>query len=201
MRALLAAVTMLQALITGDCLFCEQCFALHTSSCSGIMTQCPPDVTHCVAGLENNTVGTHVILTAFKDCLDPSHRAACDREFSFNAPAAYVWTSRTCCDSDFCNSGDVKVPPPDDTPNGYICEGCTSDQSAEPCTETEDVQCTGKQNTCGTFKGTVLRPGVVGREYTFKGCTTRDFCKVGVFNFESTQSYDYGLKCSPALKV
>nr|ACB54671.1 truncated sodefrin-like protein precursor [Lissotriton montandoni] len=120
MRAILAAVTMLQALITGDCLFCEQCFALHTSSCSGIITQCPPDVTHCVAGQENDTEGTNVILTAFKDCLDPSHEAACGREFSSNAPSSSLWTSRACCDSDFCNSGDVTVPPPDNTPNGYI---------------------------------------------------------------------------------
>nr|BAF36045.1 aonirin precursor [Cynops pyrrhogaster] len=126
MRAIIAAVVLLQALITGDCLFCEQCFALQTSSCSGIFTQCSPDVTHCVTGLENCTLGTHVILTAFKDCLDPSEKAACGREVSFTAPAASLWTSRTCCDSDFCNGGDVQVPPPDDTPNG-----CGSDQ---PCT-------------------------------------------------------------------
>nr|AMO51434.1 sodefrin precursor-like factor [Cynops pyrrhogaster] len=132
MRAILAAVVLLQALITGDCLLCEQCFALQTSSCSGIFTQCSPDVTHCVAGLENCTLGTHVILTAFKDCLDPSEKAACGREVSFTAPAASLWTSRTCCDSDFCNGGDVQVPPPDDTPSG-----CGSDQ---PCTAPEHLR-------------------------------------------------------------
>ncbi|XP_078541454.1 phospholipase A2 inhibitor and Ly6/PLAUR domain-containing protein-like [Lissotriton helveticus] len=164
MRALLAAVTMLQALITG---------------------------------------GTHVILTAFKYCLDPSHKAACGREFSSNAPAFSLWTSRACCDSDFCNSGDVKVsiPPPDGTPNGYICGGCTSNQSAKPCTATVDVQCTGNQNACGTFYGTVFRPGEAGIPYSGKGCTTQDSCKVGIFNLAATQTSDYGLKCSPALKV
>nr|AMO51447.1 sodefrin precursor-like factor [Cynops pyrrhogaster] len=202
MRAIIATVVLLQALITGDCLLCEQCFALQTSSCSGIFKQCSPDVTHCVAGLENNTLGTHVILTAFKDCLDPSQKAACGREVSFTAPAASLWTSRTCCDSDFCNGGDVQVPPPDDTPNGYICEGCGSDQSAKPCTATEYVQCSGKQNACGTFYGTASRPGKTGEEYTFKGCTTQDFCIAGIFHMAGMQAYDYYvLKCSPALKV
>nr|AKH14013.1 sodefrin precursor-like factor [Ichthyosaura alpestris] len=108
MRALLAAAVMLQALITGDCLSCEQCFALHTSSCSGVFTQCPPDVTHCVAGLENTTLRNDVILTAFKDCLDPSQKAACGREFYYKTSVFSLRTSRTCCDSDLCNGGDVK---------------------------------------------------------------------------------------------
>nr|CAB53094.1 sodefrin-like peptide precursor [Cynops ensicauda] len=142
MRAIIAAVVLLQALITGDCLLCEQCFALHTSSCSGIFTQCSPDVTHCAAAKKNNTAGTHVILTAFKDCLDPSQKAACGREVSFTAPAASLWTSRTCCDSDFCNGGDVQVPPPDDTPNG-----CGSDQSANACTAPGHLRVTVRSTT------------------------------------------------------
>ncbi|XP_078542118.1 uncharacterized protein LOC144827827 [Lissotriton helveticus] len=201
MRAILAAVVMVQALITGDCLLCEQCFALHNSSCSGIMTQCPPDVTHCVAGLENNTVGSDVILTAFKDCLDPSQKAACDREFSMNTAVLSFRISRTCCDSDFCNGGDLQVPPSDNTPNGYICEDCFNDQSTDPCTATGVVQCTGKQNTCVRISGTISRPGEAARSYSGKGCSTQDFCKLGVFNIAGTQAYDYGFKCSLALKV
>nr|AAL39123.1 sodefrin-like protein precursor [Triturus carnifex] len=165
MRAILAAAAMLQALITGDCLFCEQCFALHTNSCSGIMTQCPPDVSHCVTGLENNILGSHGTLTAFKDCLDPSQKATCGRDFSFNTPAAYLWTSRKCCDSDFCNSGDVKGPPSDNTPNGYKCEGCSSDQFSKPCPVTENIQCTGKQNPVAPSME--LSPGLV----KLKECT------------------------------
>ncbi|XP_078541498.1 phospholipase A2 inhibitor and Ly6/PLAUR domain-containing protein-like [Lissotriton helveticus] len=201
MRAILAAVIMLQALITGDCLQCEQCFALHNSSCSGIMTQCPPDVTHCVAGLENSTVGSDVILTAFKDCLDPSQKVACGRDFSFKMSVSSFQLTRVCCDSDFCNGGDVQVPPSDNTPNGYICEDCFNDQSADPCTATGVVQCTGKQNSCGSFSGTLSRPGEAGREYTFKGCTTQDCCKLTIFNMPGSQAYDYALKCAPALKV
>nr|ACB54668.1 sodefrin-like protein precursor [Lissotriton vulgaris] len=201
MRAILAAVVMLKALITGDCLLCEQCFALHNYSCSGIITQCPPDVTHCVAGLENSTLGSDIILTAFKDCLDPSQKAACGREFSIKTSVASVWTSRTCCNSDFCNSGDVQVPPSDNIPNGYICEDCFSDQSADPCTATGVVRCTGKQNACGTFSGTASRPGEAGRSHSVKGCTTQDFCKLGIFNLAGSQVYDYGLKCDPALKA
>nr|AJF36140.1 sodefrin precursor-like factor 9 [Lissotriton helveticus] len=202
MRAILAAVVMFQVLITGDCLFCEQCFALHTSSCSGIMTQCPPDVTHCVAGLENDTMGGgDLILTVFKDCLDPSQKATCGREFSIKTSMSSYWGSRTCCDSDFCNAGDVQVPPSDNTPNGYICEGCTGDQSAEPCTAPGLAQCTGKQNTCGAFSGTISFPGEAVRSYRAKGCVTQDFCKLGIFNLAASQPYDFVLKCAPALKA
>nr|AKH14014.1 sodefrin precursor-like factor [Ichthyosaura alpestris] len=201
MRALLAAAVMLQALITGDCLSCEQCFALHTSSCSGVFTQCPPDVTHCVAGLENTTLRNDVILTAFKDCLDPSQKAACGREFYYKTSVFSLRTSRTCCDSDLCNGGDVKVPPADDTPNGYICEECFNNQSTDPCTVTGVVQCSGKQNTCGTFSGTASNPGEAVRPYSERGCATPDYCKIGVFNLLGVQVYDYALKCSPALKV
>ncbi|XP_069077301.1 phospholipase A2 inhibitor and Ly6/PLAUR domain-containing protein-like isoform X1 [Pleurodeles waltl] len=200
MRAILAAVTMLQALINGDCLFCEQCFAVHTSSCSGIFTQCPPDVTHCVKGLENSTLGTDVILSVFKDCLSPSQKPDCGREFSFKTPTAFFRISRTCCDSDFCNAGDVQVPAVDETPNGYKCEECFIYQSTDECSPTGEVQCTGKQNTCGSLSGTILRPGEAGRQYSFKGCTTRDFCKLGIFNMAGSQAYNYRLKCSPALE-
>nr|ACB54669.1 sodefrin-like protein precursor [Lissotriton vulgaris] len=201
MRAILAAVAMLQALITGDCLLCEQCFALHTSSCSGIFMQCPSDVTHCVAGLENSTVGGDIILAAFKDCLDPSQTATCGREYSVKTSVFSGQFSRTCCDTDFCNGGDLQVPPSDNTPNGYICEDCFNNQSADPCTATGVVQCTGKQNACVGYFGTFSRPGEAGRSYSVKGCTTQDLCKLGIFNLAGTQVYNYDLQCAPALKV
>nr|ACB54672.1 sodefrin-like protein precursor [Lissotriton montandoni] len=201
MRAILAAVIMLQALITGDSLFCEQCFAVHTSSCSGIITQCPPDVTHCVAGLENRTLGSDNILTAFKDCLDPSQKATCGREISIKTSVLLAQLSRTCCDSDFCNGRKVQVPPSDNTPNGYICEDCFNDQSTDPCTATGVVQCTGKQNACTSFSGTASKPGEAGRSYSLKGCSTQDFCKLGIFNLAGTQVYNYALKCAPAPKA
>ncbi|XP_069075492.1 uncharacterized protein [Pleurodeles waltl] len=181
-----------------DCLFCEQCFAVHTSSCSGVFKQCSPDVTHCVAGLENNTLGNDTILTVFKGCLNPFQKAACSREFSIKTSVASFWSSRTCCDSDFCNAGDLQVPAVDEIPNGFTCEDCFTDQPVDECTVTGELQCSGKQNTCANFSGTVARPGKVGRQYSAKGCTTRDFCKLGVFNMEGSQVFNYSLKCSPA---
>ncbi|XP_078542120.1 phospholipase A2 inhibitor and Ly6/PLAUR domain-containing protein-like [Lissotriton helveticus] len=191
----------IEFLFPADCLLCEQCFALHTSSCSGIIKQCPPDVTHCVAGLENDTVEGDVILTAFKDCLNPSQKATCGREFSIKTSVVSFQLTRTCCDSDFCNRGDVQVPPSDNTPNGHICEDCFTDQSADPCTATGVVQCTGKQNACASISGTISRPGEAGRSYSVKGCTTQDFCKLGIFNLGGSQVYNYVLKCVPALKA
>nr|AIT39230.1 sodefrin precursor-like factor beta isoform 24 [Notophthalmus viridescens] len=200
MRAILAAVVMLQALITGaDCLLCEQCFVVGSSQCSGIFKQCSPDVTHCVKGMENSTLGTRVVLSAFKDCLNPSQKAACGREFFHKDSALFFQITRTCCDSDFCNKRDVEVPAVDNTPNGYKCEDCFTTQSTGPCTATGGIQCTGEQNTCGSFSGGVARPGEVVRQISMKGCVSPDFCDL--FYPAATQVYNYDLLCSPAEKL
>nr|AIT39263.1 sodefrin precursor-like factor beta isoform 05 [Pleurodeles waltl] len=198
MRATLAAVVMFQALITGDCLLCEHCFNVHDSSCSGIFKQCPPGVTRCVKGLENNTVGSNTVLTAFKGCLNPSQNIACDRELSIKNSMVSFQISRTCRNSDFCNGGVVKVPAVKETLNGYKCEECFNDQSTDECTVTGKVQCIGKQTTCSSFYGTVARPGEPGRQYSGKACTTPDFCKFGLSNLPGTQASSYWFLCFPA---
>ncbi|XP_078541471.1 urokinase plasminogen activator surface receptor-like [Lissotriton helveticus] len=199
MRAFLAAVALLQGLITGDCLLCEQCLATGTTQCSGIFKQCPPDVTHCVKGLENNTLGGDVTLTAFKNCLDPSHKATCGRESCHKTSVFSLTISRTCCDSDFCNGGDIQVPAVDETPNGYTCEDCFTSQSADTCPAAAEVQCTGEQNTCATYIGTGSRPGEGVKQYTVKGCASQDFCHS--FYLVGTQPQTYDLQCSPAKKL
>ncbi|XP_078542494.1 uncharacterized protein LOC144828286 [Lissotriton helveticus] len=200
MRAILAAVAMLQALITGaDCLLCEQCLVTGTTQCSGIFKQCSPDVTHCIKGLENNTIGGDVILTAFKDCLDPSEKAACGRESSMQTSFASLRIIRTCCDSDFCNGGDVQVPAVDENPNGYKCEDCFTTESADTCKAAGEVQCTGEHNTCATVTGTGARPGKAVKQYISKGCVSQDFCQL--FYMVETQTHTYDLQCSPARKL
>ncbi|XP_078528155.1 uncharacterized protein LOC144805484, partial [Lissotriton helveticus] len=141
-----------------DCLMCERCLATGTSQCSGIFKQCPPDVTHCIKGLENNTVGGYPILTAYKDCLDAAEQAACGREFSLQNTLMSYRVSRVCCDSNFCNTGDVEVPAVDETPNGYQCKDCYTDQALDACTVAGDVQCTGEHTTCAGFHGTASIP-------------------------------------------
>ncbi|XP_069077310.1 uncharacterized protein [Pleurodeles waltl] len=199
MRAILAAVIMFQAMTTGDCLLCEQCLATNAISCSGILKQCSPDVTHCVKGLENSTLGSDVALTVFKGCLDPSRKQTCNREVSFRNSVSSLQISRTCCDSDFCNRGDVQVPAVNETTSGYNCEECSDYQSVDPCTVTGEVQCTGEHKTCATFNGTAARPGDTVRLYIMKGCASQDFCNN--FYLAGIQLYSYDLLCSPAKKV
>ncbi|XP_078542474.1 phospholipase A2 inhibitor and Ly6/PLAUR domain-containing protein-like [Lissotriton helveticus] len=198
MKAFLAAVVMLQALITGDCILCEKCLATSTTQCSGIFKQCSPDVTHCVKGLENNTLGDTVVVTAFKDCMNPSQQAACGREFHFQNSGFSLQISRTCCDSDFCNKGEVEVPAVDETPNGYMCDECLTDQSSESCTPTGHVHCTGVQNTCSTFYGSAIIPGGTMQPYSMKGCTTPDYCEI--YYLVATLVDSYELRCVPAQK-
>nr|AKH14012.1 sodefrin precursor-like factor [Ichthyosaura alpestris] len=197
MRAILAAVALVQALITGaDCLLCEKCLASGTSQCSGIFKQCSPDVTHCIKGLENNTLGRDVILTAYKDCLDPSLVETCGKDSSSKTSFHYVAVTSICCDSDLCNTGDLQVPAVDENPNGYKCEDCFSNQSGDDCTAGREVQCTGEHNTCVRFTGTGSRPGEPVLQYIIRGCGSQDYCKY--FHLVRTQVYSYDLQCSPA---
>ncbi|XP_078507366.1 phospholipase A2 inhibitor and Ly6/PLAUR domain-containing protein-like [Lissotriton helveticus] len=196
MKAFLAAVAMLQALITGDCLLCETCLATGTTQCSGIFKQCSPDVTHCVTGLENNTVGDDVVVTAFKDCLHSSTQASCGRDYHYHNSGFSFLVSRTCCDSDICNKGEVEVPALDRTPNGYKCDECFTDQSSDSCIPTGEVQCTGEQNTCHSFSGKVMIPGDTLKPYSIKGCATPDFCNI--FDQVATEIYADDILCVPA---
>nr|AKH14008.1 sodefrin precursor-like factor [Ichthyosaura alpestris] len=199
MGAIFAAVAMLQALITGDCLLCETCLASGTTQCSGIFKQCPPDVTHCVKGLENTKREDSVFVTAFKACLNPSDQAACGRELHFQNSLFSYQISRTCCDSDFCNKGDVEAPVVDETPNGYKCDERFSDQSSDSCTPTGEAQCTGEQNTCHFFSGKVIVPGDTLKSYSMKGCVTPDYCQL--FHLAATQIYVDDVLCIPAKKL
>nr|AKH14004.1 sodefrin precursor-like factor [Ichthyosaura alpestris] len=199
MRAILAAVVMLRALITGDCLLCETCLAAGATQCSGIFQQCSADVTHCVKGLENNTFGGAVTVNAFKDCLDPSHQAVCGREFYLKNSVLSFWISTTCCDSDFCNRGDVEVPAVDETPNGYKCDECYTDKSSDSCTPTGEVECTGKQNTCTSSSGKAGIPGEILKPYSLKGCVTQDYCEL--LQSSATQIHSDELLCVPAMKL
>ncbi|XP_078528129.1 uncharacterized protein LOC144805452 [Lissotriton helveticus] len=161
--------------------------------------QCSPDVTHCVKGLENNTLGGNVIVTAFKGCLNPSKQAVCGRKVSLLNSVISVWLSRTCCDSDFCNRGDVEVPAVEDTPNEYKCDECFTDQSSDSCIPTGEAQCTGEQNTCTIFSGRAVTPGETVQSYSLKACASPDYCEL--FYPVATQVYSGELRCVPAKKL
>ncbi|XP_078542115.1 urokinase plasminogen activator surface receptor-like [Lissotriton helveticus] len=141
----------------------------------------------------------NAILTAFKDCLDPTDKAVCERDLTFKNSATSLRISRTCCDSDFCNGGDVQVPPIDETPNGYKCKDCLTTESVDPCSAAGDVQCTGDLNTCSSFSGTGARPGEEVQQYFLKGCASQDFCQS--FYLAGSHAYTYDLLCSPAEKL
>nr|AKH13997.1 sodefrin precursor-like factor [Ichthyosaura alpestris] len=199
MRATLATVVMLQALITGDCLLCETCFAAGATQCSGTFEQCSPDVTHCFKGVENTTAGGDVTVNVFKDCLDPSYQAVCGSAFHLKNSVVSYWISTTCCDSDFCNRGDVEVPAVDETPNGYKCDECYTDQSSDSCTPTGEVECTGKQNTCTSSSGNATIPGEFLKPYSLKACVTQDYCELLLSM--ATQIDSDELLCIPAKKL
>ncbi|XP_078541492.1 phospholipase A2 inhibitor and Ly6/PLAUR domain-containing protein-like [Lissotriton helveticus] len=203
MRTFLTAAILLCTLIAGvNCLLCEKCFSVGTATCSGIYNLCPADVTHCVQGLENFTIGSKNALTAFKDCGTPSSRAACGKTLSFRASMTVVRISRTCCDSDYCNGGDIQAPAVDESPNGYKCRDCFNDKSADACTPEKEIMCTGQEKACVFQSGTGAIPGeAVVKEYSASGCMTRNFCRKGVFKLRGIQLLNYDFKCSPAIKV
>nr|AMO51450.1 sodefrin precursor-like factor [Cynops pyrrhogaster] len=202
MRTLLTAAVLLCALIAGvNCLLCEKCFSVGTTTCSGIYRLCPADVTRCVQGLENTTIGNETYLAAFKDCGTPSRRTTCGKILSFRTSVSVVRISRTCCNSDYCNGGDIQAPIVDESPNGYKCTDCFTDQSADACTTEKEILCTGQEKECVAVSGTVAIPGEAVNEYSVSGCVTKNFCGKRAFNLHGIQLLKHDLKCSPAIKV
>ncbi|XP_078541628.1 phospholipase A2 inhibitor and Ly6/PLAUR domain-containing protein-like [Lissotriton helveticus] len=202
MRTLLTAAVLLCALIAGvNCLLCEKCFSVGTATCSGIYRLCPADVTHCVQGLENSTRESKNALTAFKDCGPPSSRPTCGKFLSYRTSKTVIQISKTCCDSDYCNGGDIQAPVVDERPNGYKCTECINNQSADACTTEKEVLCTGQERPCIFLSGTVVFPGEAAKQSSEFGCVTKTLCRKGTFQFQSVQVLDYDLKCLPAIKV
>ncbi|XP_069496920.1 phospholipase A2 inhibitor and Ly6/PLAUR domain-containing protein-like [Ambystoma mexicanum] len=202
MRMFLTAVAVLFAVITeGNSLICEHCTNMNAESCSGVFAACPDNVTHCVKGLEKSNNGPYVIQLAFKGCLDPSKQPACGKEVVFRGTDMSLWIKRECCDSDSCNSGDIQVPPILQTPNGFKCPDCSTDQSASGCTAVGNITCVGNENQCADFTGNAERPGDIVKAYSLRMCATKDACDVGILSMEKIKAFQFDLKCSDAIKV
>ncbi|XP_078535208.1 uncharacterized protein LOC144821933 [Lissotriton helveticus] len=202
MRTLLTAAVLLCALNAGvNCLLCEKCFSVGTTTCSGIYRLCPADVTHCVQGLENSTIMSKNALTSFKDCGTPSSRTTCDKILSYRTQMSLVRISRTCCDSDYCNGGDIQALVVDESLNGYKCGECIHDRSPDACTTKKEVLCSGQEKTCLFLSGTMILPGEDAVAYSEFGCITNNFCRKGGFQLQGLQLQNSDLKCAPAIKV
>ncbi|XP_069496922.1 phospholipase A2 inhibitor 1-like isoform X2 [Ambystoma mexicanum] len=159
MRVFLTAMAILFAVITeGNSLICEQCYNINAESCSGVFAPCPANVTHCVKRLEKNKDGPYEIQLAYKGCLDPSKQPTCGKEVVFRGADMLLWIKRECCDSDSCNSQDIQALPILQTPNGFKCPECSTEESATGCTAVKDVICVGNENQCANFTGNAERP-------------------------------------------
>ncbi|XP_069496912.1 phospholipase A2 inhibitor CgMIP-I-like isoform X1 [Ambystoma mexicanum] len=199
MRVFLTATAVLFAMITrGNCLICEQCSNMNTKSCSGFFAPCPYEATHCVKGLENSTVGSNVRLFAYKGCVNPAKQATCGKEVIFRSSQMSLHITRECCDSDSCNSKNIKQAAlrSSQTPNGFKCSDCSTDQSSNGCASVTELQCQGNENRCASFMGTASRPGDDVRRYTVLTCATKDACEVGISSMEGTHVYNFNLECS-----
>ncbi|XP_078541457.1 phospholipase A2 inhibitor and Ly6/PLAUR domain-containing protein-like [Lissotriton helveticus] len=140
-------------------------------------------------------------LTAFKDCGTASSRPTCGKFLSYRTSKTVIRISRTCCDSDYCNGGDIQAPVVDENPNGYKCTECANNQSADVCKTEKEVMCTGQEKICVFLSGTVVLPGEAAKQSSEFGCVTKTLCRKGAFQLQGVQVQDYDLKCAPAIKV
>ncbi|XP_078510035.1 ly6/PLAUR domain-containing protein 8-like [Lissotriton helveticus] len=202
MSALLTVAVIFAAAFPGvDSLFCHQCYEVNQTSCTGPSVRCEEDVTHCIKGLENNTLMDSVIMSAFKGCMDPSNQVECEKGVLFRNSVVLVRIERTCCDTDNCNADDIQMTDVDETPNGYTCDACFNGEISVLCNPTKKIPCIGEEDTCGSFNGSASRPGEVSQLWSLRGCITKESCDRNALNPAGERMYQYDFKCTPPLLV
>ncbi|XP_067399727.1 phospholipase A2 inhibitor and Ly6/PLAUR domain-containing protein-like [Emydura macquarii macquarii] len=155
-------------LATGSALLCEVCDS-EGKSCSGPLQLCAPSEGTCVSFVAAFNVGTNSFTYMAKSCLEPVNCRTINFTLTFGKNITRR-VNRTCCDTDGCNSGSIRVPAVSLVPNGWQCPSCYV-EGAYRCKNMKPLLCTGAENQCNitlpkasagcSFHGSnVLSPGV-----------------------------------------
>ncbi|KAG8552845.1 hypothetical protein GDO81_003108 [Engystomops pustulosus] len=102
----------------------------------------------------------------------------------------------SCCKGDYCNRDQYRLPVDDRTPNGVQCDTCYSLNSTEECVSTKKINCTGNENQCFTYMGTMKNPDGSVVNYSLKGCANNYTCRYNVErHIGVTFLYGKGMNC------
>ncbi|KYO28698.1 phospholipase A2 inhibitor and Ly6/PLAUR domain-containing protein-like [Alligator mississippiensis] len=135
-----------------------------------------------MSGMGHYTLEGRTLLIAFRSCLEPDSCRTTHFSLTFR-PDVTVRANVTCCHEDGCNTGVVKLPSVSSVPNGRLCPSCYV-EGASQCKRMEPLPCTGAEDRCVEFTGT-LSAGNMSLTKAAAGCGTPGACqkRVGVTKY------------------
>ncbi|XP_077196867.1 phospholipase A2 inhibitor and Ly6/PLAUR domain-containing protein-like [Paroedura picta] len=187
MKTLLSTCLLWALFSTGASLQCYSCFSTTGPCDDSSIQQCIRGEDTCIT---QTAITTLLLLPTFftKYCVS----SAMCKPGSYSITTlqnTYGQITATCCKTDLCNKGTLQLPNMNLIPNGQKCPGCYS-LGSRNCQPTISVPCTGKENQCLRFSGSIstsLSPLPFSQDIAFQGCTTPNTCnyqpvKVGSAN-------------------
>ncbi|XP_077788744.1 phospholipase A2 inhibitor and Ly6/PLAUR domain-containing protein-like [Podarcis muralis] len=146
---------------------------------SGVPEVCRNGEDSCVSNFTRSNLDDMIIQTERWGCTSDCTPG----DYSFTTLEDLYFRRRIhCCQGDYCNN--QSTPESDPPYNGLVCPGCIS-SSFEDCQDSETVRCRGEENLCIEF--VMAYYGFRRSDVAFKGCATRDFCRMA----RTSVTYDY----------
>ncbi|XP_040183321.1 phospholipase A2 inhibitor and Ly6/PLAUR domain-containing protein-like [Rana temporaria] len=91
----------------------------------------------------------------------------------------YLRLNTDCCSGPLCNSGNYNMPTENQTePKGRLCPTCYAFNTMQGCNATKSSVCPGEDDECVRFRGTLKPPGGKDVDFSGKGCSSKEACKL-----------------------
>lgn len=88
-----------------------------------------------------------------------------------------IRTHAKCCSGNKCNNDKFNLPEENSEPNGKKCPSAFCQGTTEECKTEKEMECTGSENQCYEYRGTVQTPDGVVDDYSEKGCINAIGCQ------------------------
>ncbi|XP_069058183.1 phospholipase A2 inhibitor and Ly6/PLAUR domain-containing protein-like [Pleurodeles waltl] len=171
MSAFLIRSCLLLAFITAGCsLICEVCSSRNATMCNGKMMTCDANMDTCEHSIVKSNVYGQMFMV-FKGCA----KACKDLYFTESFTTGRTTIKRVCCNSDYCNDGEMEFPARENKPNRVTCPSCFHMGSYE-CEPVKMLQCTDSETNCLYFRGLVDPFGNQSLKKLSLGCVNLEDC-------------------------
>ncbi|XP_073426003.1 phospholipase A2 inhibitor and Ly6/PLAUR domain-containing protein-like [Dendrobates tinctorius] len=157
---------------TSYALWCAQCVAFGTSTCTGNTMICPSGQVCGTSYLEIDVGGT-MNKTVVRSCALSSE---CGFIGSMTIQQVQYRMGISCCRYDDCTPFTPIPPSPNYSKNGVVCRTCISATSTW-CYTSDTMQCTGNETMCALQTSKITGSNPVSM--AIRGCATQSICDLG----------------------